>query len=338
MNNFIQNNASRLDWLLETTEPGAAYLATRDLLDLPQDDPGLLRLRDKAHRSGPIAQVLSSMTDTGYWVEPGPGYLPKYFSTVWSLILLAQLGADIQQDERIERACTYYLDQACSPGGIISASETPSGTADCLQGNMCWALTRLGFQDERLDVAYEWMARSVTGEGVAPMGQRDTERRYYGGNSGPLFACGANDRQSCAWGGTKVMLAFAALPPEKRTPLIERAIQTGVDYMFRINPVTGEYPHPYSPKPSGNWWKFGFPVFYITDLLQLAEGLVGLGYANDPRLADVHQLIREKQDSSGRWLLENGYQGKITLDFGEKKAPSKWVTIRALRVLKAVDN
>ncbi len=338
MNNFIQNNSEVLDWLLDPSDPGAAYLTRRDLTDTPKDDPELVPLRQQAHRSGPISQVLATMINPGYWAEPGPGYLPKYFSTVWSLVLLAQLGADIGDDERIELACHYYLENAFSPGGIISASGPPSGNADCLQGNMCWALTKLGFADKRLDLAYEWMARTVTGEGVAPIGQRGTEFRYYAGKCGPLFACGANDRQSCAWGGVKVLLAFSALPAEKRTPLIDRAIQSGVDFLFNINPVTGEYPHPYSAKPSGNWWKFGFPVFYITDLLQLAEALVGLGYAKDPRLADVIQFIREKQDPSGRWLLENSYDGKITVDFGEKKAPNKWVTIRALRVLKAVDH
>lgn len=60
----------------------------------------------------------------------------------------------------------------------------------------------------------------------------------------------------------------------------------------------------YTNKPSGNWWKFGFPVFYVTDLLQLAEALVNLGYGQDPRLAGTLDLIRSKQDANGRWALE----------------------------------
>lgn len=338
MDQFLQNNQLALNWLIDPGDPGPAYLAKRDLLALSADDSSLNQLSELAHRTGPIAQVLSAMEETGYWAEPGPGYLPKYFSTVWSLLLLAQLGADIRQDRRIELACHYYLENALTSGGIISASGTPGGTADCLQGNMCWALTALGVQDERIDRAYEWMARTVIGEGIAPVGTRGVEDRYYAGKCGPLFACGANDRQSCAWGGIKVMLAFAALPEDKRTPLINRAIAAGVEFLLQVNPISAEYPHPYAAKPSGNWWKFGFPVFYITDLLQLAEALVGLGFGRDPRMADLIQLIRNKHDTSGRWLLENSYQGKIALDLGEKKLPNKWVTIRALRVLKAVEN
>ena len=85
------------------------------------------------------------------------------------------------------------------------------------------------------------------------------------------------------------------------------------------------------------WWKFGFPVFYVTDLLQLAEAFVGLGYETDSRLSATLQLIHEKQDSEGRWPLEYEYTGKTWLDFGQKNVPNKWVTLRTLRILKALD-
>ncbi len=141
---------------------------------------------------------------------------------------------------------------------------------------------RLGYTDPRLDAAYEWMARTVTGEGLAPNSDRDAPLRYYAGKCGPLFACGSNDKLPCAWGAAKVMLAFSLLPVERRTPLIRRAIQQGVDFLFSVDPATAGYPSGYSAKPSGNWWKFGFPVFYVTDLLQIVEALVGLGYGERP--------------------------------------------------------
>jgi hypothetical protein len=134
------------------------------------------------------------------------------------------------------------------------------------------------------------------------------------------------------------MLAFAKLSEKKRTPLIERAIERGVDFLFSVDPATSEYPNGWADKPSGNWWKFGFPVFYITDLLQNVEALVGLGCGNDPRLKNALDLVREKQDELGRWALEYHYTGKTWLDFGARKKPNKWVTLRALRVLKQADH
>jgi hypothetical protein len=276
------------------------------------------------------------MHPEGYWVEPGPGYRPKYSSTVWAVIMLAQLGASVHIDERIRQACIYLLDHALTDGGHFSASGTPSGTADCLQGNLCWALLELGCDDERLDDAYEWMARSVTGEGVAPVTEKGAEIRYYASKCGPNFLCGSNNKLPCAWGAVKVMLAFGKLPIGRRTPLIERAIAQGVEFLFSTDPAKADYPTGFSDKPSGNWWKFGFPVFYVTDLLQNGEALVQLGYANDARLQNALEIIREKQDPQGRWPLEYSYTGKTWVDFGAKKQPNKWVTLRALRVLKGV--
>jgi hypothetical protein len=325
-------------WLLEAESPGARYLTMRDILDTPAGSAELSAARQAAHTEGPIAVILAQMDAAGYWVKPGPGYSPKYRSTVWALILLAQLGASAAQEGRIAQACAYYLDHALIQAGQISLSTAPSGTIDCLQGNMCAALLDLGCEDPRLETAFEWMARSVTGEGVAPMEERQAEVRYYAAKCGPLFACGSNNKLPCAWGGVKVMLAFSKLPVERRTPLIQRAIQQGAEFFLGTDPSLAEYPSGWAPKPSGNWWKFGFPVFYVTDLLQNVEALVRLGYGNDPRLAGALDLIREKQDAQGRWALEYDYTGKTWVNFGAKKQPNKWVTLRALSVLKNLDS
>jgi hypothetical protein len=326
-----------IDWLLEPASPGVRYLALRDLVKLAPDDPDLVAAWQAAHTQGPIADILANMHSDGYWSEPGPGYYPKYFSTVWSVIVLAQLGASPTLDERIGHACAYLLDASLTPHGQFTVSGAPSGTADCLQGNLCEALVLLGCDDPRLDLAFEWMARSVTGEGVAPMSEKDAPLRYYAGKCGPNFACGSNDKKPCAWGAAKVMLAFSHLPTARRTPLIEDAIRQGVDFLFSIDPATAEYPSGYASKPSGNWWKLGFPVFYVTDLLQIIEALVELGYGKDQRLANALALIDQKKDAQGCWALEYDYTGKTWVDFGPKKQPNKWVTLRALRVLWAVN-
>jgi hypothetical protein len=324
-----------LSWLLEPDPPGVRYLALQSLADSPSDDPELRVARQAAYTQGPIAAVLAAMQPEGYWAEPGPGYLPKYRSSVWSIQLLAQLGASIEHDPRLAQACAYILDHALAPGGQFTVSGASSGTADCLQGELLGSLMALGCADPRLDAAYEWMARTVTGAGLAPNTDRLAPLRYYAGKCGPLFACGSNDKRPCAWGAAKVMLAFSFLPLERRTPLIDSAIRQGVDFLFSVDPATGGYPSGYSARPSGNWWKFGFPVFYVSDLLQIVEALVALGYGSDPPLANALQLICDKQDENGRWALEYDYTGKTWVDFGPKKQPNKWVTLRALKVLKA---
>jgi hypothetical protein len=323
-----------LSWLLEPESPGLRYLALRDLGDLPENDPALIQARSEAHKKGPIAEILSKMDPAGFWSKPGAGYNPKYFSTAWSLITLAQLGACVGEDERITKACSYLLDHAMANGGQFSINGAPSGTIDCLQGNLCWALLALGFQDPRLESAFEWMARTVTGEGMASGEEKNAERRYYAYKCGPQFACGANNKLPCAWGAVKVMLAFGILPSVRQTPLIQKAINTGIDFLFSVDPATAGYPSGSTGRPSQSWWKFGFPVFYVTDILQIVEALVTVGFEKDPRLSNAFQLIRSKQDDQGRWLLEYDLAGKTWIDYGQKHQPNKWVTLRALRALK----
>ncbi len=323
-----------LDWLLERDDPNVRYLALRDLLEAPEDDPELLAARQAAYEQGPIASILAAMNREGYWIRPGPGYNPRYRSAVWSLIALSQLGASARHDERVRRACAYLLDHALADGGQFSYTGAPSGTIDCLQGNLCAALLSLGYDDPRLEGAFDWMACSVTGEGLAPATDQEADRRYFKSNCGPLFACSYNYGRPCAWGGVKILLAFSRLPLDWRTPAIRRAIQTGLDFLLGVDPARATYPTKDGNRPSRNWWKFGFPVFYVTDLLQNVEVLLRLGHAQDPRLEPALNLIREKQDQAGRWKLEHDYSGKTWGSYGVRNQPNKWVTLRALRVLK----
>ncbi len=332
-----QLRGDSVSWLLEPDLPGVRYLALRDLVGLSIEDKELKSARKLAHKEGPIAEVLSHMEEAGYWVKAGAGYHPTYRSTVWSIVLLAQLGASASEDKRIKQAWNYLLDHALAGGGQFSmtSSGAPSGTIDCLQGDLLWSLMELGCDDPRLKKACEWMARTVTGDGVASMTDKNAPIRYYAGKCGPTFACGANNKLPCAWGGCKVMMAFGKLPVKRKTPLIKKAIKQGLDFFLGVDPATADYPNGFADKPSGNWWKFGFPVFYVSDILQIAEALSALGYGKDKRLANTMNLIREKQDENGRWLMEYDYSGKTWVDFGAKKKPNKWVTLRALRVLKS---
>jgi hypothetical protein len=252
---------SVLDWLLEQDNAdqgsvGVRYLALCDLVKA--DAAELTAAKKKAHTSGPIAEVLSNMDKEGFWVKPGAGYSPLYTGTIWAIVLLAQLGATIDMDRRIATACSYVLDHSLTKYGQFTGNGLPSGTLDCLQGNLCYSLLDLGCIDPRLDTAFEYMARSVTGEGIAPLTDRKAKVRYYSAKPGPVFACSATYSQPCAWGAVGVMLAFGKLPVEKRTPLMDAAIKTGVDFLFSKDPARADYPVGISPKlrdtPSVNWW------------------------------------------------------------------------------------
>ncbi len=326
-------NGNPIDWLLNSSIPEIRDMALGDLLDVPLNDPRRRTARQEAISSGNTGLVLSHMEPEGYWVKPGPGYGPKYKSTVWAVTLLGQLGAKVMDDPRIHTACLYVLDNAMAEHGQMSHNGAPGGTFDCLQGNLTRALLQLGCTDPRLNRAVDWAAASVTGEGIAPVTEKKAEKRFTAYKCGPNFACGANNKMPCAWGAAKIMLALSLVPKEKQTPLIQSAIRQGVDFFLGIDPVTAEWPS-ITGKPSRDWWMFGFPVYYITDLMQVAEALTALGYGHDPRMKSLIDLILSKQDEKGRWPLEYRYGSKTWGNYGTEKMPNEWVTLRALRVLK----
>jgi hypothetical protein len=323
-----------LEWLLEPSLSAVEYLTRRDVLG--QSTAELAELRKKAHQSSPIAFIMEKMDLQGFWNVPGPGYSPKYHSTVWSILSLSQAGAFVAEEPRLQTAFDYILEHTLTKSGQFTASGAPSYTFDCLQGNMCWSLTELGCRDERLDLAFDWMARSVTGEGVASNKDRNAPVRYYSLKCGPDFACGINNSRPCAWGAVKVVRALGCIPAEERSPLVRQAIQQGVDFLLSVNPAQADYPTAEGHSISQNWGRFGFPVYYISDVLQIVEALIAVGAAPDLRLDNVLQLIVDKQDEQGRWSLEYSYSGKAYGNFGTIHRPNKWVTLRVLRVLKAL--
>jgi hypothetical protein len=330
-------NEDSLPWLLEedAENPGVRYFALTDLLDTPADDSETVEARRAVMSTGPVPAILDAQAPEGFWLEPGPGYFPQYRGSVWAVTMLGQLGAD-GADDRVRRGCEYVLEHSVDRNGAFSMAAIPSKAILCLNGHLPAALLDLGWLgDERVERALEWVARMVTGEGVAATEEKGAPLRYLkSGTCGPAFCCGANAKRPCAWGAVNVLMPLSKVPESARTPLLQSAIDTGTRFLLSEDPATADYPTGNGGKPSRRWFSFGFPVFWVTDVLQNLEVLTRLGYGHDPRLAAAMDLMLSKQDQHGRWTMEYSYNSKTLVDIEEKGKPSKWVTLRALRVLK----
>jgi hypothetical protein len=324
-----------LPWLLDEAAPAVRHLALRQLLDLAEDDPAAVATRAAAMRAHPIAALLAAQDPAGWWVKPGAGYGPKYASTVWTLVFLDQLGAD-GSDPRVRAGCEYLLEHAQATNGGFGTSArregrpAPSTVVHCLNGNLLRALVGLGWLDDsRVGRALEWQASAITGDG---------EIRFYRSSlPGPGFRCGANDGLPCAWGATKAVLALARIPPARRSGPVSRALELGVAFLLSRDPVDADYPMGYgNTKPNGSWFRLGFPSGYVADVLQVLEAVCEAGAAGDPRLDRAVAWLLAQQDGHGRWANRYAYAGKMVVDIDEPGRPSRWVTLRACRVLKAV--
>jgi len=72
---------------------------------------------------------------------------------------------------------------------------------------------------------------------------------------------------------------------------------------------------------------------YQTDMLEILDILTSLGY-RDERMQEAVDLVISKQDDLGRWSLERTFNGRFQTNIEQKDKPSKWVTLKALKVLK----
>jgi hypothetical protein len=320
-------NGDPLPWLLEDENPSVRYFALRDLLDRKKNDRDVLAAKAAIMQSAPVKRILGAQKPEGYWVKPGNGYSPKYQSTAWQVLFLAELGAD-PTHRQIQLACEYLLTHARANSGGFSglAGAIPSGVIHCLNGNLVWSLIALGRgNDDRVRGALEWLAGSITG---------DDFDAFNSIVPGPGFKCGVNGKQPCAWGAVKSLRALASVPKTWQNARVNKA--TGMASELLLSHDLAQADYPYTARVSGEWFKFGFPLSYTSDVLEASLALVQADCGNDPRLKNAVAFILSKQDHQGRWAMKHSLNGKMWVDFERKGKPSKWVTLRALRVLKAI--
>ena len=95
-----------LEWLLQDKQPSVKYLALTNLLDRPEDDPEVQSAKQMMATTGWAADILTKQMPGGWWVGEESFYTPKYLSTNWMLLILADLGLT-RADPRIAKACGF---------------------------------------------------------------------------------------------------------------------------------------------------------------------------------------------------------------------------------------
>jgi hypothetical protein len=79
--------------------------------------------------------------------------------------------------------------------------------------------------------------------------------------------------------------------------------------------------------------QFGFPTCYHYDVLRALDHMRVAGVVPSERMADAIALVESKRDADGRWPLEHVHEDNVVIPMEELGMPSRWVTLRALRVL-----
>jgi hypothetical protein len=271
--------------------------------------------------------MLGAMKPEGYWGNEDDMYNPKYKATTHNLLILAELGTKRVQE--IEKVIEHlFLFQRDSGHFLIKMPKTEKGRASvvkdgcCIDGNILYYLIHFGYLSD-------------------PRTQRliDFQEEYYSRDDGG-WLCRAypiNPKSvfpvNCYMGRVKMLRGLASIPEEKRSKKIQDIIKQEIDVILE----NGIYRYLRNPdgsrKEKAGWKRFGFPIFYQSDILEVLGILTSLG-VKDERMSESVDYIISTQQKDGRWLLKHSFNGKMICDIEEKGKPSKWITFRALKALK----
>ena len=330
-----------INWLLGDDNPSVRYLTLRNLLDKREDDLEARGARQLLMEEGCIPKIMSHQNPDGSFMtgamvrEYGElrarsGYQPKYKNTIWQAIFLAQLGAD-GKDERVRRLCNFILNTNYSEQhGVFGIyvrrkRSLDFGAIPCFVGNMIWALSKLGaYGDQRIQRSLTWLVRH---QRFDDGGFKTPKEWPYRGSRDRCFG-----KHSCYIGCTQSLKAAAVVPWKERGNGLRDFIQRGIDFVLM---------HKIYKKDHGNgrpirreYELLTFPLTYYDDLIGILETLLALGVKNGA-LNDSMQVILKKRDRYGRWHVEKAVSGSSMHAPMEKKGrESKWITYRALNVLK----
>lgn len=303
-----------IDWLLDG-DPAIRWQVLRDLLGAEHSAE-----RRRVARQGWGRQLIDLQFDDGRWTAGrGPKgyrglYIPKWTSTTYTLLLLRRLGLP-SQNAAGHAGCTALVhgSQWFEDGSVGPWSARKTDT--CVCGMFLGLL--------------EYFDHAASTRREALLGFLLEEQKNDGG-----WNCRADSNVSSVHTTISVLEGLALVDRNKhsqRSPTVEAAIRRGQEYLLKRRLFrslrSGQVIQP-------NFKKFSFPPRWKYDVLRALENFVETGARADPRLEEAIQLVIDKRRKDGTWTLQNRHSGETHFEFERPGQPSRWNTLRALRVLK----
>jgi hypothetical protein len=310
-----------IDWLLDS-EPSIRWQAMQDLTDAPAEEVAAERARVGTEGDG--ARLLALQGDDGRW--GGAAWNRGWNSTMHVLMLLRDLGLD-PACEQARRAVGLVRDrvtwQGCGPPECDGHTFFEGETEPCINGQVAAVGAYFGQDVGRI-------IDRLIGEQLPDGG----------------WNCEAPERSTRSSFNTTICVLEALLEYERAgngTPAVTEARLRGEEYLLERRLLrrrsTGAVIER-DRKGNGSWMRFAFPTWWHYDVLRGLEYLRSSGVTPDERMAEAIALVASRRDGEGRWLLDTRYPGVMPIeldgeetDEGEGR-PSRWNTLRALRVLR----
>jgi len=302
------------EWLL-AGDPSIRWQVMQDLLGASPADVAVERARVATEGAG--ARLLVLQGADGRW--GGAAWNRGWNSTMHVLMLLRDLGLD-PGGEPARRALGLVRQHVTWQGDPLFAGNPffAGEVEPCINGQTA--------------AAGAYFGQDVSGI----VGRLLAEQLADGG-----WNCEAPGRSTRASFNTTICVLEALLAHEQAggaNPAVTAARRRGEEYLlerrlFRRRSTGAAIER--DRKGGAVWTHFAFPTWWHYDVLRGLEYLRRAGVAPDARVTEAVELVAAKRDPDGRWSLEARYPGEMVVetDDGDGR-PSRWITLRALRVLR----
>jgi hypothetical protein len=302
-----------IDWLLDS-DPAIRWQVLADLTDAPPDEVAAQRAH-VAHE-GWGARLLAIEDANGLWA--GGACFP----------------AGYRGDEPDQPwTPTMHTLQTLQIFGLDPASQAARRAVSLVAENGRWEHAGQRYFDGEVEPCINGRtieAGAYYGVNVAPLVDRVLSERLADGG----WNCEAENGSVRSSFDTTITVLDGLLEFERATggsAAVREARRGGEEYLLERSlfrrKSTGEVIDP-------GYLDFAFPYYWHYDVLRSLDYFRHAGADRDPRMAEAVAVVRSKQQPDGRWLLDRVHPGRVHFDLetgaGE---PSRWNTLRALRVL-----
>jgi hypothetical protein len=295
-----------MDWLLEAdADPAIRYQAMRDLADASPETIAAERARI-AHQ-GIGAKILACQEADGAWHRNDE---PDWLPTLVSMQLLRSTGAD--PADPLVKAAIDRLQSGFRWADDLGGKRFSDGeTEPCINGNALAAGAYFGYPSKDL-------------------AQRLIEEQLEDGG----WNCEAPKSSRSSFHSTICVLE-GLLEYERAagsSPQITEARERAHEYLLKRSLFrrlsNGEVASP-------QFLNFGFPPRYCYDILRALDYFRSAGVRPDTRMNEAVAVVKSKLGADARWLLDETHNEALPFPFTEQVGhPSRWNTLRALRVLR----
>ena len=329
-----------VQWLLQG-DPAIRWRVLRDLVDATETEVASERAR--VEHEGWGARLLALRAPDGLWANGA--CFPDTAAFAADTARARAAGEppppwpapDVEPEPGQPWTATYWVLRDLCQLGVLPDSPVMQETAQLVDRNCRWEYDGRPFFAGEVDCcinAGTVVIGAYLGVDVDPVVRRLLADQMPDGG----WNCWAETHPAPSSFASTLDVIDALLGWERRVggaDEVRQARRNGAEYLLERHLFrslrTGEVVNP-------EWGSFSHPPRWRYDLLKATEHFARSGGTPDPRLAEAVERVRDKRRPDGRWLLENTHPGAVHFRFEDPDgSPSRWNTLRALRVLRWYD-